>query len=365
MRTSALDALRLSAAALCCATVMLLPARAQTQPQTQATAARTEDVERGRALLRGGDAKGAARVFRAAVKARAGDAEAWHDLGVALAHGDDQKGARKAFEQAVRLRPDFAAAHSALAYTLLASNKLREALRRAERALELDADAPHARYVVGALRLRDGDAAGAQSEAEAAINSAPDFAPAYLLKSQALLAQSAGPIVRPPQGGASAAAPPELSAEERKRLRIAAARRYKDAADSMEKFLALAPASRARWGEQLESLRVHGKYAEEPDGARTVYSSGDDSTQRAVIIRKPEPGYTEQARKNDVSGVVRLRAVLDADGKVKHILVLRGLPDGLTEKAVSAARRIEFRPALRDGRPVAQYVTLEYNFNVY
>jgi periplasmic protein TonB len=115
----------------------------------------------------------------------------------------------------------------------------------------------------------------------------------------------------------------------------------------------------------LEALRVYGKYAEETDDGRSIYASGDHSIQKAVIIRKPEPSFTEEARRNSVSGVVRLRAVLDADGKVRHILVLRGLPDGLSEMAVRAARKIEFRPAVRDGRPVSQYVILEYNFNVY
>jgi outer membrane biosynthesis protein TonB len=41
------------------------------------------------------------------------------------------------------------------------------------------------------------------------------------------------------------------------------------------------------------------------------------------------------------------------------------LPDGLTEKAIEAARRISFTPAEKDGRKVSQYVTIEYNFNIY
>ena len=85
-------------------------------------------------------------------------------------------------------------------------------------------------------------------------------------------------------------------------------------------------------------------------------------TKRALITFKPGPGFTEEARKNDVEGVVRLRAVLAASGQVVSISVVKGLPDGLTEKAVAAARRIRFTPAQKDGRPVSQYVVLEYNF---
>jgi hypothetical protein len=57
--------------------------------------------------------------------------------------------------------------------------------------------------------------------------------------------------------------------------------------------------------------------------------------------------------------------VLAADGTVRDITPLSTLPDGLTEQAVAAARDIEFTPAWKDGRAVSQYVTVEYNFNIY
>lgn len=86
---------------------------------------------------------------------------------------------------------------------------------------------------------------------------------------------------------------------------------------------------------------------------------------RAVIRYKPEPGFTEEARQKNVSGTVRLRAVLSDDGEIRHILMLKGLPSGLTEKCVEAARRTKFTPAVKSGRPVSQFIVLEYNFNTY
>jgi TonB family protein len=88
-------------------------------------------------------------------------------------------------------------------------------------------------------------------------------------------------------------------------------------------------------------------------------------TRKALITFKPEPGFTEEARKNNVTGLVRLRAILSASGEVTNISVVKGLPDGLTEKAIAAARQIRFTPAEKDGRAVSQYVVLEYNFNIY
>ncbi|MCA1619631.1 MAG: energy transducer TonB [Acidobacteria bacterium] len=88
-------------------------------------------------------------------------------------------------------------------------------------------------------------------------------------------------------------------------------------------------------------------------------------TRKTLIVFKPEPGYTERARMKNTSGVVRLRAVLNSSGTVTNISVVKDLPDGLTEMAVSAARRILFFPAVKDGRRVSQHVVLEYNFNLY
>jgi len=91
----------------------------------------------------------------------------------------------------------------------------------------------------------------------------------------------------------------------------------------------------------------------------------NEVTRKAIITYKPEPGFTEDARKNNVTGVVRLRAILHASGSVSDVSVVKGLPDGLTEKAISAARQIRFTPAEKDGHAVSQYIVLEYNFNIY
>lgn len=90
-----------------------------------------------------------------------------------------------------------------------------------------------------------------------------------------------------------------------------------------------------------------------------------DVTRKAHINYKPEPLYTPEARRNNVTGTVRLRLVLAADGAVRNIVPLTTLSDGLTEQAIEAARDIKFTPASKDGRAVSQSVTVEYNFNIY
>jgi TonB family protein len=93
--------------------------------------------------------------------------------------------------------------------------------------------------------------------------------------------------------------------------------------------------------------------------------SPKEVTQKARVLSKPEPQYTEEARKNQVTGTVILRAVFSSSGQVTNISARAGLPYGLTERAIAAARQIKFTPATKDGHPVSMYIQLEYNFNLY
>jgi TonB family protein len=102
-----------------------------------------------------------------------------------------------------------------------------------------------------------------------------------------------------------------------------------------------------------------------PQPPSTRPHSPREVTQKARILTRPEPQYTEAARNFQVSGTVVLRAVFSSNGQVTNIRVLNRLPHGLTKRAVEAAREIKFAPAIKDGQPVSQYIQIEYNFNLY
>lgn len=88
-------------------------------------------------------------------------------------------------------------------------------------------------------------------------------------------------------------------------------------------------------------------------------------THKAALVWRPEPIYTDEARQNQITGTVVLRAVFSSNGYVTNIRVISGLANGLTERAVEAARSIRFFPAVKDGKLVSQYIQIEYNFNLY
>jgi len=93
--------------------------------------------------------------------------------------------------------------------------------------------------------------------------------------------------------------------------------------------------------------------------------TGRDVTQKARVVSKPEPAYTESARKYGVTGTIVLRAVFSSDGQITNFSILRRLPHGLTDQALNAARQIKFLPAQKDGQPVSMAIQLEYNFNLF
>lgn len=143
-----------------------------------------------------------------------------------------------------------------------------------------------------------------------------------------------------------------------------------EAADSADKYLELSskPSKKklAEWHDRADLLRDFNWQAQAKDesGAPIIFAPKDVTT-KARIITRPEPQYTDEARKDQVTGTVVLRAVFAADGQVRAIRPVRALPDGLTINAVRAARQIKFIPATRDGKPVSQYIQIEYNFNLY
>ncbi len=104
-----------------------------------------------------------------------------------------------------------------------------------------------------------------------------------------------------------------------------------------------------------------GDNSDDPDH---IYTS-PQVTERARVLSKPEPQYTEEARRNQITGTVILRVVFSRAGEVTNIRALQPLGGGLTEKAIAAARQIRFVPARRNGQAVSMYMQLEYNFNLY
>ena len=93
--------------------------------------------------------------------------------------------------------------------------------------------------------------------------------------------------------------------------------------------------------------------------------SGSSNITPLKLFSKPKPLYTEIARKNQIQGTVLLKITFLADGTIGPITVVKGLPDGLNEAAISAARRIKFEPKKVDGVTKNVIRNVEFSFSLF
>jgi TonB family protein len=83
------------------------------------------------------------------------------------------------------------------------------------------------------------------------------------------------------------------------------------------------------------------------------------------ITAQPKALYTNEARQNSITGSVRLRVIFLASGQVGNISVISGLPYGLTESAITAAKGIRFEPAKVNGVPQSTTKVMQYSMTLY
>jgi hypothetical protein len=93
-----------------------------------------------------------------------------------------------------------------------------------------------------------------------------------------------------------------------------------------------------------------------------IYES-KEVTQRPKFGSRTSPDLTAEALAHSVRGRVLLSAVLCRTGMITDIQVIEGLPFGMTERVIEAARQIKFEPAEKNGRKVSERTQLEYNFS--
>lgn len=98
----------------------------------------------------------------------------------------------------------------------------------------------------------------------------------------------------------------------------------------------------------------------EPTGP--IHVGGD--VQAPVKLSAPNPNYTEIARKARIQGVVIVQAIIDKDGSVQNVKLLKGLPMGLDQAAIDAIKKWKFQPATLNGKPVTVYYNLTVNFTL-
>ena len=81
------------------------------------------------------------------------------------------------------------------------------------------------------------------------------------------------------------------------------------------------------------------------------------------LLRKVDPQYPEEAKRNHVQGEVVLQATIDRDGNIASLTVASGTPI-LAQAALEAVRQWKYRPYKLNGDPVAVQTTIKIRFQL-
>jgi TonB family protein len=126
-------------------------------------------------------------------------------------------------------------------------------------------------------------------------------------------------------------------------------------------FLARAAGS----GASPETQKEGGANAEVNAPPRTrPYTVGNGVTP-PVPIEKPEPPYSEKARRFKYQGSVVLSIVVNAQGEVEQASVVKPLGLGLDQNALQSVRTWKFQPATLNDTPVPVRVMIEVSFRLF
>jgi TonB family protein len=82
-------------------------------------------------------------------------------------------------------------------------------------------------------------------------------------------------------------------------------------------------------------------------------------------IYTPEPEFPEIASKENFQGIVVLNVIVDEGGKISRITLVRPQGMGMEEAAIAAVQKWRFKPALKNGQPVAVEMNIEVAFNKF
>jgi TonB family protein len=85
---------------------------------------------------------------------------------------------------------------------------------------------------------------------------------------------------------------------------------------------------------------------------------------RPKILYREKAGYTRAASDAEINGVIKLAVIFDKGGNIRVTKIIQGLPFGLNEQAITAAKKARFEPAIKNGEPVSVRGSMEFSFNI-
>ena len=108
-----------------------------------------------------------------------------------------------------------------------------------------------------------------------------------------------------------------------------------------------------------------GGYGSGSDSGDLNKSSAQQFDTPVKILNKPNPVWNNSAlAAANLQGTVILRVQFLSNCEIGRVQPVSGMPFGLTESSIEAARKIIFQPALKNGKPVTVTKAVEYTFAI-
>jgi len=125
---------------------------------------------------------------------------------------------------------------------------------------------------------------------------------------------------------------------------------------------------RAGAASQWREFTFHNQPAPPPAGSSFRTPAGAMVSGPGVVGPKatynPNPVYPASASKDRITGSVMMEAIVDENGRVQNVKVVRPLREDLDKAAVDTFKRWRFEPARKDGQPLAATINVEMSFNL-
>ena len=96
-----------------------------------------------------------------------------------------------------------------------------------------------------------------------------------------------------------------------------------------------------------------------------ILQPGVDGASLPVCVYCPSPDYTDLARTAKYRGTVELSLIVTKEGAVNSVVVLKGAPFSLTQKAIDTVQKWKFKPAKFHGQSVPVRVPVDIEFQLY
>lgn len=96
-----------------------------------------------------------------------------------------------------------------------------------------------------------------------------------------------------------------------------------------------------------------------------IYVAGLNGVTQPIAIFTPEAEFSDEARRAKHQGACTISVIIDAQGNPQNARVVQPIGMGLDEKALQAVMRYRFKPARKDGKPVAARIAVVVNFRLY